>query len=132
MYNPIHKVLMRRKLRLKESKQQKLAAEHKQYNKEMRQIGCHSQQKTLNDFVAWKYGYYQPRPSRVVVKEEPIYVRETVSAPSRNSGILNQCKQTVERVYTGDLVTGVATMHKSNAVPVINKSQATDLATMRR
>ena len=98
----------------------------------MRQIGCHSQQKTFNDFVAWKYGYYQPRPSRVVVKEEPIYVRETVSAASRNSGILNQCKQTVERVYTGDLVTGVATMHKSNAVPVINKSQAADLATMRR
>ena len=132
MYNPIHKVPMRRKLRLKESKQQKLVAEHKQYNKEMRQIGCHSQQKTFDDYVSWKYGYYQPRPSKVLMKEEPMYVRETVTAPSKNSGILTQSKQTVQREYTGDLVTGVATMHKSNAVPVINKTQASDLAAMRR
>ncbi len=123
---------MRRKLRLKESKHQKLVAEHKRYNKEMRQIGCHKQQKTFDDFVAWKYGYYQPKPSKVTVQEETLYVRETASAPSHNSGILTQAKKTVERVYTGNLVTGVATMHKSNAVPVINKAQASDLASMRR
>lgn len=123
---------MRRKLRLKESKHQKLVAEHKRYNKEMRQIGCHKQQKTFEDYIAWKYGHYQPRPSKVSIKEEPLYVRETVSAPSKNSGILIQGTQTKERVYTGTLVTGVATMHKSNAVPVINKTQASDLATMRR
>jgi len=34
--------------------------------------------------------------------------------------------------YTGTLVTGIATMHKSNAVPVINDEQAKELATMRR
>ena len=35
-------------------------------------------------------------------------------------------------VYTGDLIKGIATMHKSNAVPVINKEQATDISNMRR
>jgi hypothetical protein len=30
------------------------------------------------------------------------------------------------------LVTGIATMHKSNAVPIINKEQAIDIANMRR
>jgi hypothetical protein len=34
--------------------------------------------------------------------------------------------------YTGTLVTGIAQMHKSNAVPVINKEQAVDIAKMRR
>ena len=34
--------------------------------------------------------------------------------------------------YTGDLIKGIATMHKSNAVPVINKEQATDISNMRR
>ncbi|MDB4351083.1 hypothetical protein OAA34_00050 [bacterium] len=35
-------------------------------------------------------------------------------------------------VYTGDLIKGIATMHKSNAVPVINKEQAIDISNMRR
>ena len=34
--------------------------------------------------------------------------------------------------YTGTLVKGIATMHKSNAVPIINKEEATDIARMRR
>ena len=37
-----------------------------------------------------------------------------------------------KKVYTGTLVTGIATMHKSNAVPVINKEQATEISQMRR
>ena len=35
-------------------------------------------------------------------------------------------------VYTGTLVKGIATMHKSNAVPVINQQEAEDIAKMRR
>jgi hypothetical protein len=34
--------------------------------------------------------------------------------------------------YTGTLIKGIATMHKSNAVPIINKEQAKDIANMRR
>ena len=34
--------------------------------------------------------------------------------------------------YTGTLVKGIATMHKSNAVPVINQKEAEDIAKMRR
>ena len=35
-------------------------------------------------------------------------------------------------VYTGTLVKGIATMHKSNAVPVINEEQMKDISRMRR
>jgi hypothetical protein len=34
--------------------------------------------------------------------------------------------------YTGTYITGIATMHKSNAVPVTNKQQAIDISNMRR
>lgn len=34
--------------------------------------------------------------------------------------------------YTGTLVKGIATMHKSNAVPVIDDQHAKDIARMRR
>ena len=34
--------------------------------------------------------------------------------------------------YTGTLIKGIATMHKSNAVPVISKQHAKDISNMRR
>lgn len=34
--------------------------------------------------------------------------------------------------YTGTLITGIATLHKSNSVPVINKSQIEEISRMRR
>ena len=37
-----------------------------------------------------------------------------------------------KKTYTGTLVKGIATMHKSNAVPIIDQEQATDIANMRR
>ena len=37
-----------------------------------------------------------------------------------------------EKVYTGDEIIGIAQMHKSNAVPVRGKKQATEVANMRR
>lgn len=35
-------------------------------------------------------------------------------------------------IYTGTLVKGIATMHKSNAVPVIDEEQMKDISRMRR
>ena len=34
--------------------------------------------------------------------------------------------------YTGTLVKGISTMHKSNAVPIINEEEAKEHASMRR
>jgi hypothetical protein len=36
------------------------------------------------------------------------------------------------KVYTGTKVKGIATMHKSNAVPVFSDEQAIDISKMRR
>jgi hypothetical protein len=36
------------------------------------------------------------------------------------------------KVYTGTMVKGIATMHKSNAVPVFSDEEAIDISKMRR
>ena len=36
------------------------------------------------------------------------------------------------KVYTGTKVKGIATMHKSNAVPVFSDEEAVDISKMRR
>lgn len=36
------------------------------------------------------------------------------------------------KVYSGTKVIGIATMHKSNAVPVFSNEEAVDISTMRR
>ena len=37
-----------------------------------------------------------------------------------------------QNTYTGTFITGIATMHKSNLVPVTNKKAAEDISKMRR
>ena len=42
------------------------------------------------------------------------------------------CAQPDRKVYTGDKIKGIGTMHKSNAVPIFSDEQARDIARMRR
>jgi cell wall assembly regulator SMI1 len=63
----------------------------------------------------------------------PPYRRETPYIPSLNSNIGNGIAiKTEPKIYTGDAMLGVATMHKSNSVPVFSAESATDISKMRR
>ncbi len=42
------------------------------------------------------------------------------------------CAAPDKKEYTGTLVKGISTLHKSNAVPVINQEEMIDIARMRR
>lgn len=44
----------------------------------------------------------------------------------------HKCEKLDRQYYTGDFVIGIATMHKSNAVPITNVDHAKDIARMRR
>lgn len=59
------------------------------------------------------------------------YRRETQHVPSLNSHE-GSCAKREQIHYTGDAVLGVATMHKSNAVPVFSQEQAEEISRMRR
>jgi len=56
--------------------------------------------------------------------------RSTAHIPSRDTG--GNATLAPAKVYTGDKVKGIATMHKSNAVPVFSDEQAVDISRMRR
>ena len=65
--------------------------------------------------------------SRLAMKK---YVPDNIVYPSaESSGAINVSKPS-KKVYTGDVVLGIATMHKSNAVPVISQKEAQEIARM--
>ena len=59
------------------------------------------------------------------------YVRPTCSYPSLDTGLGTATRKESPR-YTGTMIKGIGTMHKSNAVPIFSDEQAIEIATMRR
>jgi hypothetical protein len=57
--------------------------------------------------------------------------RITNTIPSLDSGQGNAVKMPA-KVYTGDAMIGISTLHKSNAVPVFRQEDAIDISKMRR
>ena len=61
----------------------------------------------------------------------PVGRGNTRHIPSLNSGA-GVATLAPAKVYTGTNVKGIATMHKSNAVPVFSDEEAIDISRMRR
>jgi len=73
-------------------------------------------------------GLAAPAMNPVVVKP---YVRETAKINSLPfTG--GPCLKAPDKVYTGTMIKGIGTMHKSNAVPIFSNEEAEDIAKMRR
>jgi len=81
-----------------------------------------------------KVNYWTTKKRKVEFKEytpPETYRRETPVYKSHDSGTHNtQIKEKVN--YTGTLIKGISTMHKSNAVPIIDQKEAIEHARMRR
>lgn len=52
--------------------------------------------------------------------------------PSNPKGMMGLATKSTPMKYTGDKIIGIATMHKSNMVPIFNEEAAVDVAQMRR
>lgn len=119
------------------SKIAKYEAEMRAYNKKMRQIHAHDQQMDLQQYIDYCFGDYKPKPRSEAKSYEPNepYRRTTPHIPSRSAkeSIGGTAPRKEPNVYTGDLIVGIGTMHKSNAVPIMRgTNEAKDLAKMRR
>lgn len=57
--------------------------------------------------------------------------RSTRNIKSLDSGI-GVAAAPAQKVYTGDKMIGIATLHKSNAVPVFSDQEAKEVSAMRR
>ena len=75
---------------------------------------------TLNKSLA-KSGYSLTIPT----------FRQTPKYNSIDTGVGDAAKPAT-KVYTGTKVKGIATMHKSNAVPVFTDEEAVEISSMRR
>ena len=62
--------------------------------------------------------------------DTPIGRSNTHHIPSRDTG--GVAVLAAPKIYTGTKVKGIATMHKSNAVPVFSDEEAIDISRMRR
>jgi len=138
----------RKKKPLTQKEIEKYTIEWRRYNKEMRRKHHHDlQYSTVEDYIAYCRGEKRTTSSsRTFIPKKPDinYVRETPKYRSlmeeqMHNGTFHKlgtsgCGTKKKPMkYTGDLITGIATMHKSNAVPVMKGTdQAKDIARMRR
>lgn len=71
-------------------------------------------------------------PSTVATYQPPaVFRRDEPRIPSLNTNVGHTNRKEPMK-YTGTLIKGIATMHKSNAVPVINEEEMISISRMRR
>lgn len=64
---------------------------------------------------------------------EHVNLREgLVENAKLTNGVAGNGAKKQANVYTGDYIMGIATMHKSNAVPITSGEQAIEVSQMRR
>lgn len=129
----------RKAKKLTPNKLEALRVEWRKHNKDMRRKNMHSlQYETFEDYLAYVQGNPPKRKEEkeFVPYEAPKpFVRDTKSYPSLKTSdtIPGACAKRENPTYTGDLIVGIGTMHKSNAVPIMRGTkQAEELAKMRR
>ena len=111
------------------------------YNKKLKQSHRHTEMLTIEEYVAKVHGkkvehkpeqYKAPNEVKTYKWQVTGYRRDNGShIPSGNTGVGNALAAP-KKEYTGTLIQGIATMHKSNAVPVINQEEAEMISKMRR
>ena len=77
-----------------------------------------------------KYEPKKPIKATKVLDAPKPFRRETPVLPSL--GGTGSCTVKPTQQYTGDSIIGIATMHKSNAVPVFSQEDAKEISRMRR
>lgn len=75
-----------------------------------------------------KRGLAAPTMNPVVNKP---FIRETPKIDSLPF-TAGPCLKSPDKVYTGTMIKGIGTMHKSNAVPIFSDEQAVEISKMRR
>lgn len=117
---------------------QELEVEWRVHNKLMKRKGMHDMRyNTLEEYIDYAFGRKKVKREFVPYKpKQQTYQREVPHYPSwtqpANGAQLNPTPLKERPIYTGTLIKGIATMHKSNAVPVISQEQAEDISKMGR
>ena len=134
----------KRKSKMTKGKHERLVIEHREHNKRMKQLNCHNNIMTFDEYVDYVHGNYKPKTKPTAFKapwQQEGYTRPTEHVPSHNSEhSFSPATKKEAMQYTGERkLVGIAMMHKSNLVPVLaddddknGSKQATEIAQMRR
>lgn len=126
----------KRKPKITKAKLAQYEIDWRKHNKWAKSKGLHDlRYDTVEEYINWCLGktklnrddfktYSEPKPYR---RETPNYPSMEMSMASAGSGTKKESPK-----YTGTLIKGIATMHKSNAVPVIDQKQAEEISRMAR
>lgn len=107
----------------------KVAKDFREHNKLMRK--CGSKEKSVDEYIAYVQGRSKPTITNRGLNKIPSYKSDHREKYPSGDG-MGTTYARKENVYTGDKLLGIATMHKSNMVPVFSKESAEDIAKMRR
>jgi hypothetical protein len=80
-------------------------------------------------------GKYKIKRKLVVAKSEEVIVSESSTEVRRFSSKVTPGHSTAVKpvqTYTGEKIIGIATMHKSNLIPIFSHEQAVETSQMRR
>ena len=130
------------KRKLTMSKIAKFQEEMLAHNKDLRRKGLHDLQMDLQEYIDYCFGDWKPKAQKSVdnrefkpLKSVDTYKRSTPDYPSAEPTTFGPCTVKESKQYTGERqLLGIATMHKSNMVPVFadKKEEAVEIARMRR
>ena len=147
----------KRKVKITKAKMAELEVRWRKHNKTMKQKHMHHMRyETLDEYIDYCYGrnYKKPDPrdyrnfTKLNTESQRNYrAEEDAKHREKYPSLMEQAvkdgtfttmggdgmRKKEPMKYTGDLIQGIATMHKSNAVPVMKGTdQAKDIARMRR
>ena len=116
----------------KKGKKKFASAEHARKARELDESWKELQKKWAIETEDKKRKRAMSAPVMSPVVSKP-FVRDTgPRIPSKNSSDMGCATVAPPKVYTGTKVLGIATLHKSNAVPVFSNEEAIDISKMRR
>lgn len=119
------------KTKVTKAKQAQWEADWQARNKWLKSIGL--PKITLQEYIDEIHGRVKSKPQTAFtpMKKTATPVRDVPKIPSLvTTG--GSCTKAAPKVYTGSAMLGIATMHKSNSVPVFSKEEAVNISTMRR
>ena len=107
------------------------------HNKFMKKIKATSCLMSYKDYIKYMQGTYRPKRKITIINNtfsgNINYTRDTESIPLSNKITGTGATKKERMVYSGERkLLGIATMHKSNLVPVWAEEDAKDIARMRR
>ena len=138
----------KKKRKITKAKLERWTVDLRKYNKQMKSLGMHNHMMTMDQYIDYVHGQFVPAQSKKLsVVQTPwhqsgnSFQRQTEPIPSHtSSSSFAPALKKESMQYTGERrLVGIATMHKSNMVPIFaddedktGKKAATEIATMRR